>query len=142
MSISCDDNITPRAPPLVIVLLVHFQNGPEFLTWGTAQVFILLMRFLLCSLVLSSFLVLFFFHLRIFDDVQYSQVCANFLFSERSDFFFFVSNGIRRDSVFVLRFPFLSPFQVLSCEISIQLFFFPFLFPCYRYSVLFLCCLY
>ena len=36
---------------------VHFQNGPEYLTRGTASVFIPLMRFLLCSLFLSSFLV-------------------------------------------------------------------------------------
>ena len=31
--------------------LVHFKNGPEYLTRGTARVFIPLMRFLLCSLV-------------------------------------------------------------------------------------------
>ena len=38
--------------------LINFKNGPKYLTGGTAQVFIPLMRFLLHSLVLSSFLVL------------------------------------------------------------------------------------
>ena len=38
--------------------LAHFKNGPEYLTRGTAQVFISLMRFLLYSLILSGFLVL------------------------------------------------------------------------------------
>ena len=38
--------------------LVHFKNHPEYLTCGTAQIFIPLMRFLLCCLVLCSFLVL------------------------------------------------------------------------------------
>ena len=59
------------------------------------MVFITLMRFLLCDLVLYSFLLLmrysllFFFHLRMFDGVcfQYSQVFVSFLFSMRSNFF-------------------------------------------------------
>ena len=38
--------------------LVHLRKGPEYLTRGTAQVFIPLIRFLLESLVSSSFLVL------------------------------------------------------------------------------------
>ena len=38
--------------------LVHFKIGTELLTQRTAQVFIPLMRFLLCCLVLSSLLVL------------------------------------------------------------------------------------
>ena len=38
--------------------LVHFKNVPEYLTKGTAPVFISLMRFLLYSSVSSSFLVL------------------------------------------------------------------------------------
>ena len=38
--------------------LVHFRNGPEYLTTGTDQVFIPLMRFRLESIVSSSFLVL------------------------------------------------------------------------------------
>ena len=37
--------------------LVHFKMGPEYLTRGTAKVFISLIRFLLHSFVLSSFLV-------------------------------------------------------------------------------------
>ena len=37
---------------------VHFKNGPEYLTRGTALILITLIRFLLCSLVSSSFLVL------------------------------------------------------------------------------------
>ena len=48
--------------------LIHFKNGPEYLTKGAAQVFISLMRFLLQVLLLKSlldllrdsFLVLFF----------------------------------------------------------------------------------
>ena len=38
--------------------LVHFKSGPEYLTMGTTQAFMPLMRFLLFSLVSSSFLVL------------------------------------------------------------------------------------
>ena len=38
--------------------LVHFKKGPKYLTRGTAQVFIPLIRFLLHSFVTSSFLVL------------------------------------------------------------------------------------
>ena len=38
--------------------LVHLKNGPEYFTRGTVRVFIPLMRFLQCSLVSSSFLVL------------------------------------------------------------------------------------
>ena len=38
--------------------LVHLRKGPEYLTRGTAQVFIPLMRFLLESFVSSSFRVL------------------------------------------------------------------------------------
>ena len=38
--------------------LIHFQNGPEYLTRRTAQVFIPLLRFLILSLVSSNFLVL------------------------------------------------------------------------------------
>ena len=40
--------------------LIHLRKGPEYLTRGTAQVFIPLIRFLLESFVSSSFLV----HLR------------------------------------------------------------------------------
>ena len=35
--------------------IVHFKNDPEYLTWGTVQVFIPLMRFLMQSLVSRSF---------------------------------------------------------------------------------------
>ena len=68
--------------------LVHFKNGPEYLTRGTAQVFIPLIRFLLHSFVSSSFLVLlrysfliFFFHLHLFDGVSFqdAQVFVSFL---------------------------------------------------------------
>ena len=37
---------------------VHFKNGPEYLTKGTAKVFIPLMRFLQCNLVSSRLLLL------------------------------------------------------------------------------------
>ena len=78
--------------------LVHFKNGPEYLTRDTDQAFIAFISFRLYSLVLSSFLVLlrysfliFFFHLSLFDGVcfHYSQVFVRFLFSERSNFFSF-----------------------------------------------------
>ena len=56
--------------------LVHFKKGPEYLT-RIALVFMLLMRFLLCSLVSSCFFVLrryylklFFFHQNLFDGVR------------------------------------------------------------------------
>ena len=45
--------------------LVHLRKGPKYLTWGTTQVFISLMRFLLKSFVSSSFLVLLRYSLRI-----------------------------------------------------------------------------
>ena len=38
--------------------LLHFKDGPEYLTRRTAQEFIALMRFLLQRLVLNSFLIL------------------------------------------------------------------------------------
>ena len=44
---------------------VHLRKGPEYLTSGTAQVFILLMRFLLESFVSSSFRVLLRYSFRI-----------------------------------------------------------------------------
>ena len=75
--------------------LVHFKNGPEYLTRGTAQVSIPLIRFLLHSFVSSSCLVLlkysffnFFFYLHLFDGVsfQYLQVFVGFLFSGSSNF--------------------------------------------------------
>ena len=46
--------------------LVHLRKGPEYLTRGTAQVFIPLMRFLLESFVSSSFLVLLRYSFRIY----------------------------------------------------------------------------
>ena len=45
--------------------LVHLRKGPEYLTRGTAQVFIPLMRFLLESFVSSSFRVLLRYSFRI-----------------------------------------------------------------------------
>ena len=75
--------------------LVHFKNGPESLTRETVQVFIRLMKFLLCSLVLSCFprspeilFCYFFFHFHFFEGVrfQYSQVLVSYLFSKRFDF--------------------------------------------------------
>ena len=73
--------------------LVHFKNGPESLTRWTAQVFMLLMRFLLWSFISRSFLVLlwyliFFFYRPLFDGIrfEYSQVFVSFFFSKHSDF--------------------------------------------------------
>ena len=74
--------------------LVYFRNGPEYLTRGTTQEFIRLMRFLLYSFSFefSRFPVVFFplfFHLLLYDDVyfQYFQVLVSFLFSKHSYFF-------------------------------------------------------
>ena len=77
--------------------LVHFKNGPEYLTRCTAEVFIPLISFLWYSFVSSSFLVLlwyssliFFFLLHLFDGIsfQVAQVFVNFLFSDISNFLF------------------------------------------------------
>ena len=62
--------------------LVHFKNSLEYLTNGTAQEFIHLIRYFTCCLVSSSLLVLlrylflFLFYLHMFDVVyfQYSQI--------------------------------------------------------------------
>ncbi len=66
-----------------MVAMVHLRKGPEYLTRGTAQVFIPLMRFLLESFVSSSV-----FHLNLFDGVslQDTQVFVGFIFFERSNF--------------------------------------------------------
>ena len=74
--------------------LVHFKNGLEYLTRGTAHVFIQLMRVLLQSLVSRTFLIFcdthfffFFFYLLLFDDVrfQYFQIIIIFLFIQLFD---------------------------------------------------------
>ena len=53
--------------------LVLFKNSPEYLTRGKSQVFIPLMKILLCSLISSSFFVIlrgsFFFHLHVFHHI-------------------------------------------------------------------------
>ena len=70
---------------------VHLRKGPEYLTSGTAQVFIPLMKFLLESFVSSSFRVLFsdhVFHLHLFDGVslQDAQVFVGFIFFQRPNY--------------------------------------------------------
>ena len=74
--------------------LVHFRKGLEYLTKGTAKVFILLVSFRQESFVSSSFLVLlrysffnFVFHFQLFDGVSLrdAQVFVGFLFSEHSN---------------------------------------------------------
>ena len=58
--------------------LVHFKNGPEYLKRRTAKVFILLIRFLLYSFVLSSFLVLLRYSFLIFSFIiTYLMVSAS-----------------------------------------------------------------
>ena len=75
--------------------VIHFKNGPEYLTRGTAQVSISFMRFLQCNLVSNSFLILlrysfliFFFYFGVFDSVHFqcSHIFVSFISSERSDF--------------------------------------------------------
>ena len=80
--------------PLVEVLFWStLKVVPSIIRGRIARVFIPLIRFLLRSLVSSSFLVpliySFFFLLRMFNSVhsQYYQVFVSFHFSERSDFF-------------------------------------------------------
>ena len=51
--------------------LVNFKNGPDYLTWSTAQVFIPSIRFLLYSFVSRSFLVL----------LRYSFLIFSFIFA-------------------------------------------------------------
>ena len=72
--------------------LVHFKNYPAYLTRGTGQVFIPLMRFLLYRFASKSFLVnlrdsflFLFFHHHLFDSVHfhYSQVLVIFLWDFR-----------------------------------------------------------
>ena len=75
--------------------LVYFKNGPEYLTKGTAQVFIPSMRFLLQILVLENFSFVggiffsFSFYLRLYDGIrfQYSPALVMFLSSKKSDSF-------------------------------------------------------
>ena len=76
--------------------LFHFKNGPKDFSSWTVRVFISLMRFLLYSLVSSSFFVLLrytfwldFLHFCLFDGFrfQYSEVLVSFLFSKCSDYF-------------------------------------------------------
>ena len=68
--------------------------GPEYLTRGTAQVFIPLIKFLLEGFIWSSFLVLlryyflnFVFYFYLFDGVSFqdAQIFVCFVFSERSN---------------------------------------------------------
>ena len=57
--------------------LLHFRNGLCFISRKKARVFILLIRFILCNLVSSSFLILpryFFFHLSMFDGTIYQPL--------------------------------------------------------------------
>ena len=78
--------------------LVHFKKSPEYLTRGTAQVFISLTRFLQHSFVSNCFFsspeiffLNFFFRLHLFDSLclQDFQVFVGFLFSERSNLTWF-----------------------------------------------------
>ena len=76
--------------------LVYFNNGPEYITRITAQVFIPLIRFLLLSLVSRSFRVCLRYAFLVFSFIstclivicfQYSQVLVIFFFSKCSDSF-------------------------------------------------------
>ena len=66
--------------------LVHFRNGPEYLTGGTAQMFIPFMRLLLLSLALRSFLVLLRYSFLIF---FFFQLCLMVSTSNLPKFWFF-----------------------------------------------------
>ena len=114
--------------------LFNLKNGPEYLTKGTVQLFIPFIRFLLYSLVSSSFLILlkysfliliFSFISAFFDGVrfQYSQIFVSFLFSEFSDFSWFCSSIPSSFAVF--RFLFLTwhIFQYFSNSIPISWFY-------------------
>ena len=120
--------------------LVHFKNGPGYITRGTAQVFILLMRYSLgssCFFVLLRYSFLnFFLHLHLFDGVrlQYSQVFAGFFFSEHPDFSWLGSSILL--SCAVSRFSLLA-WRIFLCHIpslcldwifSLSILWFPILF--------------
>ena len=101
--------------------------------------FIPLMRLLLCSLVLCSFLVfqgysliIFFFHLRMFDGVrfQYSQVFVSFIFSERYNFSWFgcsIPSVICRFPLFIIIMAYFSMSNSIPIS-SLPVFGFPILF--------------
>ena len=112
--------------------LVHFKNGPEYLTRGTEHVFIPLMRFLLRSLLSSSseeiFFLIFFFHLRMFDGVrfQYSSIC---------EFHFLQAFWFLLDFVVL----FLPPFVVFRFSLLHDIFFYakfhPYVFTIYSHCL-------
>ena len=60
--------------------LVYFRKGPEYLTWGIAQVFIPFKRFLLDSFVSSSFLVLLRYSFRILSFISTCLVVPKYLY--------------------------------------------------------------
>ena len=99
--------------------LVHFKNGPKYLTRGTVQLFIPLIRFLLHSfLVLLGYsFFIFFFHLHLFDSVsfQYFQVFIRFLFSGRFNFFLILVVPFRSSCV-ASRFSLLA-WRIFQCQI-------------------------
>ena len=68
--------------------LVYFKNGPECFTWGKNQVFIPLMRFLLCSLASSTFLVLPRFSFLIFHSSPLVWWCPLLIFLSICKFLF------------------------------------------------------
>ena len=56
--------------------LIHFKNSPKYLTRGTAQVFIPLIRFQLWSSILSSFLILLRYSLLMFSFISSCLISA------------------------------------------------------------------
>ena len=102
---------------------LHFKNGPEYLATGKAQVFILLIKFQLYSLILSSFLALLGYSFLIFSSsplVWYCNIVA--IFSNIFEFPFFRAFWFFLGSI-VLFFPSFASFCFLylliftTCEI-------------------------
>ena len=108
---------------LLKFFLVHFKNGPEYLTRGTAKSFIPLMRVFPCSLVSSSFLVLLRYSFLIFSFISaclmrplpiFPSICK-FLFLLRS---YFLIDFVVRSLLSFVVFRFSSwEWHIFLCEI-------------------------
>ena len=75
--------------------LVHFNNSPEYLTWGTAQVFTPFICFLLYSLVSSTFLLLQRFTFLCFSFISSCLIVSVSNISQYLHVFFFFSERFK-----------------------------------------------
>ena len=116
--------------------LVHFKNGPEYLTSGTALVFILVVELGFKKLSGSSerLFLNFFFLLRLFYEVrfQYSQLLVLVLFSKRFNFSWFGNSVISvvflffslwAQHIFLSQIPFVYPGFIFLLFLLVPIFF-------------------